>query len=127
MLVAIFGALVFATAVARAGRDGSITVSGLPLFTRAGAFAFLVHWVVFLPSLVLQTEHFYDLTGSLTYLTVIIGTLLFAGNFDARSILLTRVSGIPIVESRARERWGGDPEFKAYRDKTPLLFPQSPR
>jgi steroid 5-alpha reductase family enzyme len=41
--------------------------------------------------------------------------------------LLTRVSGIPILEARARERWGDDPDFQAYRDKTPVLFPRLPR
>ena len=33
--------------------------------------AFLIQWVAFIPAYLLQTEKFYDLTGSLTYLTVI--------------------------------------------------------
>ena len=45
--------------------------------------------MVFLPSYLAQTEHYYDLTGSLTYLTLAIGTLLLVGGFDTRSILLT--------------------------------------
>ena len=88
-LVAIAGALVVATAVAWAGSEGGVTVSGLSLFALAGAFAFLVQWVVFLPSFLAQTEHYYDLTGSLTYLALTIGVLLLAGSFDARAILLT--------------------------------------
>ena len=33
--------------------------------------AFLIQWVAFIPAYLFQTEKFYDLTGSLTYLTVI--------------------------------------------------------
>jgi steroid 5-alpha reductase family enzyme len=51
--------------------------------------AFVIQWVVFVPSYRAQTEHWYDLTGSATYLTVVIGTLLLAAQFDARSLLLT--------------------------------------
>lgn len=33
--------------------------------------AFLIQWVAYIPAYLFQTEKFYDLTGSLTYLTVI--------------------------------------------------------
>ena len=33
--------------------------------------AFLIQWVAYIPAYLLQTEKFYDLTGSLTYLTII--------------------------------------------------------
>jgi hypothetical protein len=66
-LVAIAGAIIVAAAVAWAGSQGAVTVSGLSLFALAGALAFMVQWVVFLPSFLAQTEHHYDLTGSLTY------------------------------------------------------------
>jgi steroid 5-alpha reductase family enzyme len=39
-------------------------------------------------------------------------------------LLLTRVSGVPMLESRARRRWGDDPEYKNYLEKTPVLFPR---
>jgi steroid 5-alpha reductase family enzyme len=88
-LAAIAGALLLAGAIAWAGSQNGITLGGLPLFAGAAALAFLVQWVVFLPSYMAQTEHYYDLTGSLTYLTLVIATLLLAGSFDARSVLLT--------------------------------------
>jgi steroid 5-alpha reductase family enzyme len=87
-LIAIVAALLVAAAVAWAGSQSGVTVAGLPLFALAAVVAFAVQWVVFVPSYRAQTEHWYDLTGSLTYLTVIIGTLLLAGRFDARSLLL---------------------------------------
>jgi len=42
-------------------------------------------------------------------------------------VLLTRVSGIPLLEDRADKRWGEDPEYRAYRDRTPVLIPRPPR
>lgn len=282
-LLVILAALLVASAVAWAGSQGGVTVGGLALFALAGTFAFLVQWVVFVPSYLAQTEHYYDLTGSFTYLAAVLGTLLLAGSYDARSIvlallvsiwavrlgtflflrirragsdtrfdtikpslarflmawtlqglwvfltlsaalaamtstdtpplgvlgflgiavwaagfaieavsdqqkrafrahpanagrfittglwawsrhpnyfgevtlwvgvalialpalsgwqyltlisplfvylLLTRVSGIPLLESRAQERWGDDPEFRAYQERTPMLFPRPPR
>lgn len=38
-------------------------------------------------------------------------------------ILLTRISGIPILEERAMARWKNDPEYQKYRENTPTLVP----
>jgi len=88
-LIGIAGAVMVAAAIAWAGSQGGVTVRGLPLFALAAAFAFIVQWIAFLPSYLAQTEHYYDLVGSLTYLTLAIGTLLLAGSFDARAVVLT--------------------------------------
>jgi steroid 5-alpha reductase family enzyme len=42
-------------------------------------------------------------------------------------LLLTRVSGIPILEARSGAKWGHEPGFQAYRKRTPILFPRPPR
>lgn len=39
-------------------------------------------------------------------------------------ILLTKVSGIPILDRRAFEKWGGNQEYQKYRDRTPALIPR---
>jgi steroid 5-alpha reductase family enzyme len=87
-VIAIAGALLIAGFVAWAGGQGSVEIGGLALFTVAGIVAFAIQWVVFWPSYQAQTEHWYDLTGSLTYLAVAIGTFLLAGHYDLRSTLL---------------------------------------
>ena len=38
-------------------------------------------------------------------------------------LLLTRVSGIPLLEAKAERKWGDDPEYRAYVDRTPRLIP----
>jgi steroid 5-alpha reductase family enzyme len=41
-------------------------------------------------------------------------------------LLLTRVSGIPMLETRADEKWGGQAEYEAYKANTPVLIPRPP-
>ena len=38
-------------------------------------------------------------------------------------LLLTRVSGIPLLEAKAEKKWGEDPEYRAYVARTPRLIP----
>ncbi|NNU16647.1 DUF1295 domain-containing protein [Parvularcula sp. ZS-1/3] len=40
------------------------------------------------------------------------------------TLLLTKVSGIPLLDASARKRWGDDPEYRAYRKRTPALIPR---
>ena len=43
-------------------------------------------------------------------------------------LLLTRISGIPPLEKRAEEKWGDDPDYRTYVERTPVLWlrPQRP-
>lgn len=42
-------------------------------------------------------------------------------------LLLTRVSGIPMLEARADANWGSQPDYEAYKAATPVLIPRLPR
>jgi steroid 5-alpha reductase family enzyme len=74
--------------VALAGSQGGVTLAGIPLFALTVGLAFLIQWLVFIPAYLRQTEKFFDLTGSVTYISVVIVALFFSIGFDARSILL---------------------------------------
>lgn len=39
-------------------------------------------------------------------------------------VLLRFVSGVPLLEKKAEKRWGDDPDYRDYRERTPLLFPR---
>ena len=39
-------------------------------------------------------------------------------------LLLTKVCGVPILDRRALENWGEDPDYQRYRENTPVLFPR---
>jgi len=74
--------------VAWAGSQGGVRVGNIPVFALAVALAFLIQWVVFIPAFVFQSEKFFDLTGSLSYITIITATLILSGATDARAILV---------------------------------------
>jgi len=42
-------------------------------------------------------------------------------------LLITRVSGIPLLEKRADEKWGGQPEYEEYKSRTSILLPLPPK
>jgi len=42
------------------------------------------------------------------------------------TLLITRVSGVPMLEARAKKRWGDDPAYQAYRKNTSRLIPRPP-
>ena len=68
--------------------DGTHGIAGMPLLVGLALFAFALQWLVYVPSFLQQTEHYYDLTGALTYAGVI---LLAAGLSapDARGWVIT--------------------------------------
>lgn len=73
---------------AYSGSQGGIPVVGIPLFALSIGLAFLIQWLAFIPAYLLQTEKFFDLTGGLTYISVITIAVVFSPAIDARSILL---------------------------------------
>ena len=87
-LIAVPSAVAFGYLVALAGSQGGTTVAEYPVFALAVGLAFVIQWLAFIPAYLLQTEKFYDLTGSITYVLVVLVTLYFSG-VDARSLLLS--------------------------------------
>jgi steroid 5-alpha reductase family enzyme len=43
------------------------------------------------------------------------------------TLLITRVSGVPMLEEKADKRWGGQEDYEAYKERTPVLIPRPPR
>ena len=74
--------------IAMAGSQGGSTLGGIPVFALSVGLTFLIQWLAFLPAYWLQTEKFFDLTGSLTYISVITFALIFSIGVDTRAILL---------------------------------------
>jgi steroid 5-alpha reductase family enzyme len=74
--------------VALAGSQAGASVFGMPLFAFSVGLAFLIQWLAFIPAYLRQTEKFFDLTGSLTYISVTVLAVLLGPVIDARSLLL---------------------------------------
>ena len=41
-------------------------------------------------------------------------------------LLLTKISGIPLLERKADKRWSKDPEYVKFKENTPVLFLKKP-
>ena len=77
--------------VALAGSQNGATLGNLPVFGIVVALAYVIQWLVFIPAYIYQTEKYFDITGSITYITVT-GVALcytrYSVDLDARSILI---------------------------------------
>jgi len=87
-LVALPIALGITAALAWAGSQGGARVGGFPLFALCLALAVLIQWAAFVPAWIAHTERYFDLTGSLTYLTVVVVAFLLGPPADTRRELL---------------------------------------
>ncbi|HML50367.1 MAG TPA: DUF1295 domain-containing protein [Propionicimonas sp.] len=115
-LVAVIAALLIGAAMALAGSQGGFTVGGFGLFATAVLIAFVVQWIVFVPSFAARTERFFDLTGSLTFIGITVGLAIATPMMDARSWLLAAMVALwaarlgSFLFTRVR-RSGGDHRF----------------
>lgn len=80
--------LLIGSGIAAAGSSGGASVGDIPLFALVVALAFLIQIVAFAPAFITQTEHFFDLTGSLTYITLSVVAAAFSSPLGGRSALL---------------------------------------
>ena len=74
--------------VALAGSQGGYQVGGIPIYALGVGLAFLIQWIVFIPAYINRTEKFFDLTGSITYISVMLMAVILSPERDLRSWLL---------------------------------------
>ncbi len=55
-------------------------LTGIEVVENAVLLAFIIQWVLFIPAYLLQTEKFFDISGSITYISVVI--YCFLNNYD---------------------------------------------
>jgi steroid 5-alpha reductase family enzyme len=87
-LIAFPTVILIGLGIAWAGSQGGASVLGIPIFAFSVGLAFAVQWLAFILAYLLQTESFFDLTGSLTYISVTAMAVLLSPVVDGRSILL---------------------------------------
>jgi steroid 5-alpha reductase family enzyme len=86
--IGILIAILVAIGLAWAGSQHGTRIDSFPLYALGVALAFTINWIAFIPAYLNKTETFYDLTGSITYLTVMIAAVALSPVRDARSWLL---------------------------------------
>ena len=123
----IAGALIAGALMAAAGGSRGVEVGGLPAFAVLIAAAFAVQWIAFVPAWFLQTERFFDLTGSVTFLVLTMGALLIRGGFDPRSLAIAAAIAVwalrlgPFLFLRVR-RDGEDRRFRQIKPNLPVFL-----
>lgn len=93
-LLAVPASLAMVGALSWAGSQGGVTVGPISLFTLCALVALLIQWLAFVPAFLAGSERYYDLTGSLTYLTVTALAFGLAPSADARSGLLAALVAV---------------------------------
>ena len=58
--------------------------TNLDIVIDAVLLAFIIQWILFIPAYLLQTEKFYDISGSITYISVV--SYCFIKNYDSQNL-----------------------------------------
>ena len=86
--LAIAIAVLIGALMALAGSDGGKQFHTIPVFALCGAVAFAINWLAFIPAALKKTEHFYDLVGGITYVTIMTIAIVLSQNLDLRATLV---------------------------------------
>ena len=127
IIIGSAAAIIVGALISWAGSDGGDRVGALPVFALCGALAFAVNWAAFIPAAIKQTEHYYDLTGGITYITVTVVAVLLSSPLDLRSAI---VAGMVLFWSIRLasflflriSRSGKDSRFDDIKNRPPRFF-----
>ena len=89
IFVAIVFAITLAAFISVAGGDGGSKFYSISVFTICASIAFIINWLAFIPANIAKSERYYDLIGSLTYLTIVVLAVVLSSNIDARAIVVS--------------------------------------
>lgn len=91
ILVIIITVLAAAGMAAAGSQNGASVMAGslqVPVLVLCAALSFAINWLIFLPSWLAQTEHYFDLTGSLCFISLTLLALNLSPDQDLRAIIL---------------------------------------
>lgn len=93
LITVIVVTVLVAAGLAIAGSQNGATVTfrgyEVPVLVVCAMLSFALNWLIFVPSWLAQTEHFFDLTGSLCFVTLALLALNLSPNQDMRAVILT--------------------------------------
>ena len=124
-LAACAGALAVSFVAVQAAVEGNL--SPLSPFALCVLLAFTLQWLAFIPAWLKQTEHFFDLIGSITFVTLVWLAVWLAGAYDLRSLVLAICVTLwagrlgSFLWSRIRKA-GEDKRFRGIRPYFPTFF-----
>ncbi|MFT7133662.1 MAG: steroid 5-alpha reductase family enzyme [Cyclobacteriaceae bacterium] len=99
-LIGVLVAVAVGSFIAFAGSHNSAVfgdipiLAGLPVFAVCALLAFGTQWIAFVPAYVFQTEHYYDLMGGITYLSLVVLAVVANPFLDLRGGLVAVLVGV---------------------------------
>jgi len=113
--------------VALAGSQGGYQIRRMPIYALVIALAFLIQWIVFVHAYLNKTEMYFDLTGSITYITVMIVAVMLTPEKDLRSWLMLGMVSIWAIRLgtylfQRIKRDGEDRRFKEIKQSFPRFL-----
>ena len=90
-VLSIIATLLVGIIIGGVGSAGSLALNEYPLFILCACIPFIIHWAVFIPSMIKQTEHYFDLMGSISYvMTCVVALYLtsLSSDLSLRSIII---------------------------------------
>ena len=124
---AFFVIAIIALVITASGSWGGLMFYSLPIMAWAVLGIFVLQGLGFVPAFLYQTERYYDLIGSLTYISVIALALLCSGEVDLRQMIIAFFIliwaarlGSFLFSRIARD--GGDSRFDKIKPSALLFF-----
>ena len=120
-------AIAIGALISWAGSDGGDRVGSLPVFAVCGALAFALNWLAFVPAAIARTEHYYDLVGGITYITVTAVAVVLSDELDLRTTLVAAMVMLWSLRLaaflfRRISKSGGDDRFDDIKGRPARFF-----
>jgi steroid 5-alpha reductase family enzyme len=123
----VFCTLGLGTALTLALCEGSAKIGAIPTVALCAIVALGINWLAFIPSYLKRTEHFFDLTGSITYISLIVVALIGSHDLDLRSALVSIMVGLWALRLGSFlflrvQKTGGDGRFDTIKHHPTTFF-----
>ena len=78
-------------------QEATLEVSDISLVYYLWAWIFAIQIIVFIPSFIFRTEHYYDLTGGITYITTVVMGLILKNSYQSTDLISLLLGSMVII------------------------------
>ena len=78
-------------------QEATLEVSDISLVYYLWAWIFAIQIIVFIPSFIFKTEHYYDLTGGITYISTVVMALILKNSYQGIDLISLLLGSMVII------------------------------
>ena len=78
-------------------QEATLEVSDISLVYYLWAWIFAIQIIVFIPSFIFRTEHYYDLTGGITYISTVVMALILKNSYQCIDLISLLLGSMVII------------------------------